>query len=56
MIDESSDSHQILTDIAESKKCIIKGGEYDLDRASNLLIDDLRAGRLGRISLEKPEE
>ena len=56
MIDESDDCHRILSGIAENKKCIIKGGEYDLDRAANLLIDDLRSGRLGRISLEKPED
>ncbi|MBP3233496.1 MAG: ribosome biogenesis GTPase YlqF [Eubacterium sp.] len=56
MIDEARTSSEILYDIAINKKCLLKGGEPDIDRAAFLLLDDLRAGRLGRISLEKPEE
>ena len=40
--------------IAEKRKCIRKGGLPDYERAARLLIDDLRSGRLGRISLERP--
>ena len=28
--------------------------EADIERAAALLLDDLRSGRLGRVSLEKP--
>ena len=55
MIDESHTESEILTEIAGNKKCVLKGGEPDIERAAALLLDDLRAGRLGRISLEKPE-
>ena len=34
----------------------MKGGELDLARASALLLDDFRACKLGRISLEKAED
>lgn len=45
---------EILKDIAECRGCIKSGAEPDLDKAAKLLIDDFRAGKLGRITLEKP--
>ena len=33
----------------------MKGGELDLARAAALLLDDFRSGKLGRITLERPE-
>lgn len=47
--------HVILEKIAVSRSCIRKGNEPDTDKAADILIDDYRAGRLGRISLERPE-
>ncbi|MBR0087382.1 MAG: ribosome biogenesis GTPase YlqF [Lachnospiraceae bacterium] len=46
----------MLEQIARIRSCLKKGGEADTDRASGLIIDDFRSGRLGRISLEKPEK
>ena len=54
MIDEARTDAEILYDIAVNKKCLLKGGEPDVERAAGILLDDLRSGRLGRISLEKP--
>ena len=54
MIDEACSSSDILYNIAVNKKCLQKGGEADIERAAALLLDDLRSGRLGRVSLEKP--
>ncbi|MCX4326876.1 MAG: ribosome biogenesis GTPase YlqF [Lachnospiraceae bacterium] len=45
---------EIIKDIAECRGCIKSGAEPDLDKAAKLLIDDFRAGKLGRITLEKP--
>ena len=45
----------VLTKIAEVRKCCMKGQETDYDRAANLFIDDFRSGKLGRITLERPE-
>lgn len=42
----------ILELIAKKRGCLIKGQEVDYDKASNIIIDDFRAGRLGRITLE----
>ncbi|MEY8352209.1 ribosome biogenesis GTPase YlqF [Lachnospiraceae bacterium 54-53] len=43
-----------LEKVARARACLARGGELDLTRASNLLIDDFRSGRLGRITLEFP--
>ncbi len=52
---EEGDSHQILADICERRGCVMKGGQPDLDKAARLILDDFRALRLARISLEIPE-
>ena len=46
----------VLSAIAENRKLIKQGAEPDITRAANLLLDDFRNGRLGRISLERPEQ
>ncbi len=53
-IEEDRASHEVLSDIALVRKCLVKGGEPDIERAATLFIDDFRSGKLGRISLEKP--
>ncbi|MBQ9827540.1 MAG: ribosome biogenesis GTPase YlqF [Lachnospiraceae bacterium] len=45
-----------LTDIAVKRNCVKKGGEADSEKAARLILDDLRSGRTGRISLELPED
>lgn len=47
------DAAKALAGIAESRKCIARGGEPDLFRAAALFIDDFRSGRLGRLTLER---
>ena len=44
----------ILEKIAVRRGCLKAGGQADLAKASKVLIDDYRSGRLGRITLEKP--
>lgn len=48
--------HGILAQAARMRGCIGKGGELDLDKAAQLVLDDFRSGRLGRVTLEAPEE
>lgn len=48
------DAVGMLSQIARSRSCLQKGGELDLYKASRLLIDDFRSGRLGRFTLELP--
>ena len=46
----------ILDQIADRRKCLAKGGEYDYAKAASMFMDDFRNGRIGRFSLEKPAE
>jgi len=45
---------QLLTEIGRRRGCLIGGGEVDLNRAGELLLREMRSGKLGRISLERP--
>ena len=53
-LSELSTPIEMLKSIAKNRKCYAKGEELDLLKASNLLVDDFRSGKLGRISLERP--
>ncbi len=55
-ITESDDNYKCLSDIAESRHCLLRGNELDTNKAAILLIDDFRSGKLGRITLEFPED
>ena len=46
--------HRALEEIAKVRKCLSQGGEPDILKASRLIIDDYRSGRLGRLSLARP--
>lgn len=55
-IEESDDGFAMLQEIAKSRHCLVKGNEYDTEKAAKLMLDDFRNGRLGRITLEFPDE
>lgn len=55
-LDENCDKIVLLEGIAEARNCRQKGNILDLDKASKLLIDDFRSGKLGRLTLEFPQE
>lgn len=55
-VDENCDKISVLEGIAEARNCRQKGNTLDLDKASKLLIDDFRSGKLGRLTLEFPQE
>lgn len=42
-----------LEKIARKRGCLIKGGNLDLERASNILIEEFRNGKLGRVTLDR---
>ncbi len=47
---------EVLFGIARNRRCFKKGEELDLEKAAGMFIDDFRSGKLGRISLEWPDE
>ena len=52
---ETKDAYEALAQVAKSRACLLKGGDYDTLKAAAILIDDYRSGKLGRITLEFPE-
>ena len=54
--EEAEKPLEILDRIADRRKCLAKGGEYDYAKAAAMFMDDFRNGLLGRFSLERPAE
>ena len=54
-IEAGEDPYEELRLIAESRHCLLKGSGLDTEKAAGILLDDFRNGRLGRITLEIPE-
>ena len=52
---EEKSALEVLNGIAKNRGCLLKGNELDYSKASSILLDDFRSGRLGRITLEQPE-
>lgn len=50
------DKIAIIEEIGRRRGCIVSGGHIDYDKAAELIIRELRGGKLGRISLERPDD
>lgn len=46
----------LIETVGKTRGCLKKGGYVDFQKASQLIIRDLRSGRLGRISFETPKD
>lgn len=55
-VDWSEIPEQTLEKIARSRGCLSKGESLDLKKASGILLEDFRSGRLGKMTLERPLE
>jgi ribosome biogenesis GTPase A len=49
------DGASLIEAIAQRRGYRIKGGDFDLEKAALMLLQDYRDGALGRISLETPD-
>jgi ribosome biogenesis GTPase A len=54
LTDLPEDGLLLLDALGRKRGCLIKGGEVDLTKAAGILLNELRAGQIGRISLQKP--
>mgnify|MGYP000435356043 CR=1 FL=1 len=54
-VSEENDIIELISAVAVNRKCLSKGGEPDYSKAAALIIDDFRSGKLGHITLERPE-
>lgn len=53
---EACSALSVLEAVCQSRQCLKKGGDPDYARGAALLLDDFRSGRLGRLTLERPQE
>ena len=54
--DEGMTGWDLLEAGARKRGFLVSGGEIDLERMANILLDEFRAGKMGRITLELPED
>lgn len=53
--DEAADTYELMEEIGRKRGFVIRGGEIDLFRTANTILDEFRSLKLGRISLERPK-
>lgn len=53
---ERLEPFEILEEIARKRGFLMRGGLVDTEKAANVLFDEYRAGKLGKITLESPED
>lgn len=53
---EDKSGYDLLCLLAKKRSMLVSGGEADTLRASKMLLDEFRGGKIGRISLESPED
>ncbi len=52
---EGKSALQVMESIGERRGCMIRGGEIDYTKASNIILDEFRKGIIGKVTLELPE-
>ena len=53
---EGKEGWELLEMAARKRGMLISGGEVDTERMSRVLLDEFRGGKLGRFTLERPED
>jgi len=46
-------TYELLEEIGRKRGCLVKGGEVDYTKVANILLEEFRSGKIGRMSLEK---
>ena len=54
-IEDGMAAHELLEAVARSRGFILQGGVMDTERAARIVLDELRAGRIAKITLESPD-
>lgn len=55
IINTKKSAYDTIMEIGKKRGCIVKGGEVDFLKTSNIILDEFRRGYLGKITLELPE-
>lgn len=52
----AADNTELLSAVGRSRGCLRSGGLIDLEKARTILLNEFRSGKLGRVTLDQPEE
>ena len=52
---EEASGYGLLEQAGRRRGFLMRGGEVDTERMAHILLDEFRAGKLGRFTLELPE-
>ena len=55
-LSQPAEGWQLLEQAGRKRGFLISGGEADLERMARVLLEEYRSGKLGRMTLERPEE
>lgn len=53
-IEEDKEPVVVMEQIAEARKCLLRGSELDYLKTANIILEEFRNGKLGRFTLENP--
>ena len=45
-------SYEIMDEIGRKRGCLVRGGEVDYTKVANIVLDEFRSGKIGRITIE----
>src|SRR5699024_8060090 len=54
-LEETGKGLPMLEQIAANRHCLLKGSEPDYVKAANILLEEVRNGKIGRVTLEYPD-
>ena len=54
--EEKDTGYDLLVKAGRTRGFVVRGGEIDTERMARILLDEFRSGKLGRFTLELPEE
>ena len=55
-IEEEDSGYDLLIKAGRKRGFLMRGAEVDTERMSRILLDEFRGGKLGRFTLETPED
>lgn len=53
---EEGEEYDLLRGVCVKRGCYRKGEELHLERGAGIIVDDFRKGKIGRVTLERPQE
>jgi ribosome biogenesis GTPase A len=51
-IEQADEIVRVMEAIGRKRGCLISGGRVDLEKTSGIILREMRAGKLGRLTLE----